>query len=229
MENTASFDSQVSHAVKVSTNMSSWILRVFRTRDEIPMMTLFRSLVAPHLEYCCQLWCPDLLKDIRSLEAVQRSFTARISGLYNLNYWERLEKLKLFSVERRRERYIILYVHKILQNIVPNLQDSRFSIKIYRSVRGDLLCKIPSYSRATTAKVRNMIENSFAIRGPRLYNCLPAELRNFQGSFPTFKSKLDKFLLRIYDKPCTPGYYQPTASNSIIAQLAQMRADGMYP
>ena len=228
MENTGLFEAQITHAVKRSTNMSSWVLRVFKARDEDTMLTLFRAMVVPHLEYCCQLWCPHLLKDIRPLEAVQRSFTARIVRVGHLTYWERLVHLKLYSLERLRERYIILYLYKIINNLVPNLSDERFAIKTYDSVRGNRLCRIPPISRASTAKVRNMVENSFSIRAPMLFNSLSPELRNFQGSFPAFKAKLDRFLGRVTDRPCTSGYHQPAVSNSIVAQLAQMRADGIF-
>ena len=208
--------------------MSSWVLRVFRTREEEPMMTLFRAMVIPHLEYCCQLWSPHLLRDIRRLEAVQRSFTARIAGLGHLSYWERLVHLKLYSLERRRERYIVLYVYKIINNIVPNLCEERFAIKTYLSVGGNCLCRVPTISRASTAKIRNMVENSFAVQGPKLFNCLPSEIRNFRGSFLAFKTKIDKFFNKVNDQPCTLGYHQSAASNSLIAQLAQQRADGIF-
>ena len=37
-----------------------------------------------------------------------------------LSYPERLTVLKLYSFQRRRERYIIIYVWKILEGLVPN-------------------------------------------------------------------------------------------------------------
>ena len=228
IENSATFQGQIAQAKKRSNNMASWVLRSFRTREELPMITLFRSMVLPHLEYCCQLWSPHLLGDIRKLESVQRSYTSKIAGLEHLHYWDRLSHLKLFSVERRRERYIVLYVYKIIQNIAPNFNDERFSIKTHLSVRGDRLCRIPTISRAPLNRIKSMIENSFAVQGPKLFNCLPAELRNVQGSLLEFKGKLDKFLNKVIDKPCTPGYHQPATSNSIINQLAQMRADGIF-
>ena len=228
IENTATFQGQIVKATKRSNNMAGWVLRVFMTRGELPMMTLYRSMVLPHLEYCCQLWSPHLLGDIRKLESVQRSFTSRIAGLEHKSYWDRLLHLKLFSVERRRERYIVLYIYKIVQKFVPNFNDERFSIKTYLSVRGDRLCRVPAISRAPSGKIRTLIENSFAVQGPKLFNCLPAELRNIQGSILAFKASLDKFLLKVSDKPCTPGYHQPATSNSIINQLAQMRADGNF-
>ena len=222
------FDTHITEVVKKGRNMASWIMRVFSTRDEVPLMTLYRSMVLPQLEYCCQLWSPVRLKDIRQLEAIQRSFTARITGLSHLSYWERLAHLKLYSLERRRERYLILYVFKIMNNLVPNLRDERFAIMPHYSTRGDKLCRIPSISRSSSAKIRSIIEHSFAVNGVKLFNSLPPNLRNFQGKFATFKLKLDKVLSQVYDKPCTPGYHQSAASNSIVAQLAQMRADGIF-
>ena len=228
LDNTAMFEGQIEQAANRATNMSRWVMRVFKTREELPMLTLFRAMVLPHLEYCVQLWSPHLLKDIRRLEAVQRSFTFRISELNQLTYWERLAKLKLYSIERRRERYVILYIFKIISNLVPNFSDERFSIKTYSSVRGNRLCRVPRVSRSSSARIRRMVENSFAVRGPQLFNCLPVELRNYQGSLMAFKLKLDKYLLRIRDQPCTPGYHQSATSNSIVDQLAQMRADGVF-
>ena len=61
-----------------------------------------------------------------------------------------------------------------------------------------------------------------------LYNALPAELRNFDGSVDTFKRNLDKFLAKIVDKPCISGYQQPASSNSILTQLSVLRAAGVF-
>ena len=48
------------------------------------------------------------------LEQIQRSFTSKLEGLNELNYYQRLKKLDIYSLERRRDRYIILYIFKIL-------------------------------------------------------------------------------------------------------------------
>ena len=52
------------------------------------------------LDYGCQLWSPYLIKPVISRET---------------------SVLKLYSLQRRRERYIIIYVWKILEGLVPNL------------------------------------------------------------------------------------------------------------
>ena len=61
-------------------------------------------------EYCCQLWNPWKAKDIQAIEAIQLTFTYKITGAQDLNYWERQHELKLYSLQRRRERYIIIYI-----------------------------------------------------------------------------------------------------------------------
>ena len=90
-------------------------------------MTLYKSLVRSHLEYCCPLWNSSTLADIQQLEGVQRTFTSRISGVGHLNYWERLKALNLMSLQRRRERYIIIHMWKLFHGKCPNDLQITFS------------------------------------------------------------------------------------------------------
>ncbi len=62
-------------------------------------------------------------------------------------------------------------------------------------------------------------ESSFNVRGPRLFNKLPDSLRNItMCKVENFKSKLDKYLSTIPDKPLVNGYQKFSAnySNSIV-------------
>ena len=60
--------------------------------------------------YCSQLWNPSKTGDIQALELLQRSYLRCINGMQGLNYWEPLGELKVYSLERRRERYIAIYI-----------------------------------------------------------------------------------------------------------------------
>ena len=228
MQNTATFESEIEYTRLKSVKLAGWVLRVFRTRDKVAMLTLYKTMVLPNLEYCCQLWSPLAMGMIRKLEAVQRSFTARIYGVSSLDYWSRLKSLKLYSLERRRERYLIIYVFKIIHKLVPNYKMQRYSIKTCITNRRGRLCIIPPLNMQTSAKIRTMIETSFAVRGPKLFNSITDDLRNYNGTVLSFKNKLDKFLARIPDQPCLPDYPQPVTSNSIPDQLAHMRACGIF-
>ena len=75
------------------------------------MMTLFKSLVRCKVEYCCPLWNPSKITDIQTIENIQRQFTRKIAGLNQMDYWERLRKLKLYYLYSDEENSILLSIH----------------------------------------------------------------------------------------------------------------------
>ncbi|KAL5264694.1 hypothetical protein ACHWQZ_G005690 [Mnemiopsis leidyi] len=121
-----SWSKHIGEMVAKARSKLSWILSVFKTRDRVVMMNLYKSLVRSLLEYCCPLWDPVKTTEIRLLEGVQRTFTSRIGGLCDMNYWERLSHLKLMSQQRRRERNVILMMWKTYHNVVPNSCNIKF-------------------------------------------------------------------------------------------------------
>ena len=115
-----SWTPHINQMVRGARQVASWVMSVFRDRSELLMVTLFKTLVRSKLEYCCPVWNPSKIGDIEAIENVQRNFTRRISSCKDLNYWNRLSKLKLMSLQRRRERYSIIHVWKILNGDAPN-------------------------------------------------------------------------------------------------------------
>ena len=61
---------------------------------------------------------------MKKLENVHRSFTHKIVGIRDLTYWGRLRALNLYSLERRRDRYFVVHVWKIVNELVPNIDDN---------------------------------------------------------------------------------------------------------
>ena len=51
----ATFTQHIRDLTMAASLKCSWILRVFKSRDRVPLMILWKSLVASILEYCCQL------------------------------------------------------------------------------------------------------------------------------------------------------------------------------
>ena len=78
---------------KKGRQTAGWLLRVFETRDKKTMLILLTAMVIPILEYCCQLWSTGTVGLIRKLEAVQRSFTCKISGMRDLSYWGQIRMI----------------------------------------------------------------------------------------------------------------------------------------
>ena len=148
-----------------------WVLSVFQSRERYLMMTLLKSLVIPLLEYCCQFWNPWKAKDIQAIEAIQRTFTYKITEVQHLNYWERLHELKLYSLQRRRERCIIIYIWKITQHMVPNIHGTLgHTIKTRKHPRHATQCVIQYPTNRNEAQP--LQENAITVFGPPLYNSL---------------------------------------------------------
>ena len=178
------------------------------------MLTLWKSLVLPHLDYCCQLWSPWKIGDIQKIENVQVCFINKIAGMSTMNYWQQLAALKLYSLERRRERYIAIYVWKVVENIVPN-----FGIKVKSNARRGRDCEVPKIMASAPVRVQNIRFGSLIINGPRIFNSLPLNVRNITGcSVDSFKRALDNYLRTIPDKPRIKNLipFCTHSSNSVI-------------
>ena len=219
-----SFQQHINTMCLSARNMCAWILRTFQSRSEELMMTLWKSLVLPILDYCSQLWSPSKTGQIQEIEDIQKSFTRKIRSQNRSNYWERLNSLKLYSLQRRRERYRILYVWKILQNIVPNVGESSITYRF--STRHGRFCVVPRPTTTASAEVQRLKEGSFCVNGPKLFNSLPKSLRNLKDvDLSVFKRKLDQYLSTVADEPQCPGYTagRRAESNSLIHMIPACR------
>lgn len=201
MSNKGSFKAHIDKISATAKSVSSWILRTFKTREKGPMLTLWKTLVLPHLDYCCQLWTTNKVGDIQALEQIQKSFIQKIAGYGHLDYWQKLAEFRLYSLQRRRERYSIIYTWRMIEKQVPST-----GIEAGTTSRGRR-CIVPPINAAADKWAQKLREDSFNVRGPTLFNCTPNSVRNLtECKTNVFKSALDKWLGRIPDEPQVPGY-----------------------
>ena len=157
----------------------------------------------------------DAQNEIREIECIQRDFTSRLHGLKDYDYWDRLKMLYIFSLERRRERYIVLYVFKIIFGVVPNP-----GISWIVSPRRGRMIQMPSLDHRHTYG-QTIKYNSFFCVSARLFNCLPKDIRNLNCKMEQIKVNLDNLLHKIPDEPRLSGYtqYSRSGTNSIQDQI----------
>ena len=94
---------------------------------------LYISLVRSQLLYGSQIWKPTLIKDIRSLEQIQRRATKLILNDNSLDYKSRLMKLHLLPLMMTLELQDVLFFVRSLKQ--SRLQCSSFNILQYISSR----------------------------------------------------------------------------------------------
>ena len=190
------------HIQKIVTKCkqrNGWISRAFTNKSVDFRRFMWRTYVQSLLDYGSQVWTPVDPTLIAHLESAQRTYTAQTEDLYKYNYWDRLSKMKLQSVQRRQERYRIIYLWKIMEGLVPN-----YGIKWTWDSKGRVL-SIPKNNYKNTPIAIKMRDQSLIVHGGRIFNILPSALRNFTGTKETFKTKLDNFMTKIPDQPACPG------------------------
>ena len=139
------------------------------------------------------------------LEQVQRDFVKRIKGLSDLDYWQQLKSLSLYSLQRRRERYLIIYMWKILEGHAPNL-DSKHRIHSKTHVRNGRFCEELPMPRTASKRIKSLILASFPFMATKLFNLLPKDLRDLKNvTVDDFKDRLDAYLATIPDQPQIQG------------------------
>ena len=215
-----SFRVHVENTVAGASKLAGWGLRTFRRRSAVIMKTIWKTLVQPKLDYCSQLWSPGDQESINKIESVQRYFTSKVVDLEGVDYWERLKFLKIYSQERRRERYMIIFLWKLSQGLVKG-----YDLSISFSERRGRLILPSRIVRTCPAPVRHARECSIGVKGTQIFNLLPASIRNFNSDHPdSFKANLDIFLSQVPDQPTVGGQPRAAETNSLLHQIPMMNA-----
>ena len=101
------------------------------------MVTLNKSLVRSHLEYCCTLWSPRKITDTQLIESRDRlpqhaqeygAFSTLITG-------------GVLRLRERREHFIIIHTWELLQGLCPNDINVIFSAPSLLGIRA----QVPRY------------------------------------------------------------------------------------
>ena len=220
LSNDLSFSKHIDKIVSTCKKTTGWIMRTFRTRNEYTMKVLWNAMIQSRLDYCSQLWSPSLQSEINKIEDLQRKFTKKIEGMDDMSYQERLKKLKMYSQERRRDRYQIIYIWKISQGLIGG---HKLEFK-GEGTRMGRRCEVAEIVRSAPAAVKRARENSLSVKGAKMFNLLPADIRNINSDkVQNFKNKLDEFLRNVPDEPTIAGEQRVSESNCLLHQIPQSR------
>ena len=114
VDDRVNYSKHIQLQINKANSIMGIIRRTYTYLDERSFKYLFQALVRPHLEYAAAVWSPYKIGDIESIENVQRRATKLIPSLKNLEYPERLKKLKMPTLKYRRLRGDMIETFKIL-------------------------------------------------------------------------------------------------------------------
>ncbi len=115
---------QCTEAASKARRFIVMIRHFFQDLSKSDFNPLYGALVRLHLEYGMPACSPNLGADITHLERIQRLATRLVTGMRNLPYEERLQRLGLHSLQRRRLRNDLITAFKKFKDLLdidPNL------------------------------------------------------------------------------------------------------------
>ena len=162
------------------------------------MVFAYKTYVLPILEYCCTIWWPSKLGDIDRLENVQRCFTKRLDGLWDLSYENRLIVCSLRSLELRRLLNDLILCFKIVHKLISLSFSDLFELDPNQRTRGH------NYKIRLPLCKASRRQNFFPVRVVSAWNALPSILVN-AASVNCFRKEvllvdLSRFLNRKFDR-----------------------------
>lgn len=176
------------HCAKIISKASQTmglIFRAFSSNQKNFLLKIFKSKIRPILEYCCEVWSPWTIEYIDKIESVQRRFTKRITGLYDMSYSERLQICELEPLELRRLKRDLILTYKICHKLVSLDFNDFFVYAPVSSTRGHRDKLFPKKFKT----VRTL--SFFSNRVVNFWNNLPADVIE-STTLSSFTAKLDK-------------------------------------
>lgn len=184
------FSPHICTMVRKAHTRSRLLLKCFISRDKPTLVKAFMTYVLPIVEYCSTVWSPHLIKDIEMVEAVQRRFTKRLPGLWNVPYLERLKSLGLERLDIRRLKIDLIMTYKILFGLTCLRSEQFFQLGPVRTTRGH---QYKLFMPNITSDIRKYF---FCSRVLQAWNDLPSDT-DFTN-LTHFKTALEKVNLSKY-------------------------------
>ena len=178
---------QCINARNKANRILGFISRTVTNRTSEVILRLYLALVRPHLDYAVQFWSPYYRMDIDRLESIQRRMTKMINGIRHLEYKDRLKRLQLHSLERRRLRGDLIEVFKWIKGI------NKGDISKVLIVSGPGITRTNGFKLEKFRFRKEIGKNWFTNRVVDEWNRLSRHVVS-ANTIDCFKNRLDRFM-----------------------------------
>ena len=120
MSSDLSWNTHIDRITKKAYSMIGFLRRNLKVANEKTKSDAYRTLVRPHMEYCCAVWSPFTASNIKKLQSVQRRAARYATNRYHntSSVTNMLHHLQWESLESRRWKCQLTMFYKIVNDIV---------------------------------------------------------------------------------------------------------------
>ncbi len=145
---------------------------------------MYKAFIRPRLDYAIQASSPILSRDCQALESVQKLAVKFVKVLRHVPYETALQRLRLFSLVRRRIRGDLICMYKIMHGLLDFPCNAVFAAPSRIGLPGHTL-KIHQQRCKTRRR-----QHAFSVRVIPYWNKLPEDIVT-ATSVETVKFRLD--------------------------------------
>ena len=192
IDETLSWSAQVE---KITKKVNSGLSIIRRLRDIVDyntLITIYKSIIQPHFDYCSQVWgCLGKVLSDKLQRLQNRAFRIITREGYETRSKDILNKVGFPDLKTRREQQLATLMYKIKHKMLPNyLQDIFINTQEVHHHN----TRHREFNYALPMPNTNAMKKSFGYRGAETWNTLPVDLKSL-GSMTTFKSKIKQLYL----------------------------------
>ena len=191
-DSTLSMDDQVPKVVSACFSTIRLLSRIKHFVVTEQLQLLVCSLILSVIDYCNILYYGMSKDNLKKLQSVQNSaarLACKVNSYDGVRSDELLKNLHWLKVRERIAYKVLVVVHKCVYGNAP--VDVKNLVRFSKSNRTRKLEVKPCLGE--------MGKRAFSVCGPRLWNCLPVELR-MNEDLEDFKGKLKTYLFKNGEK-----------------------------
>lgn len=171
---------------------------ISRLRNELNFqqkLTLYKSIVQPHLIYCSTIIFLSSQSDIERLQILQNKCLRNIMRVDRFTSSSiLLDTLNLMSVKQTIIFYTILFIHKMVHNYAPKYLTKRIRFRSENQKNRPL--RNTNQIELTKAN-KSSSQNSLFYKGIKLYNSIPNDIKDIKSEHK-FIEKLKTYVKENY-------------------------------
>jgi hypothetical protein len=195
IEENLSWNSHINNIISTANRVMGLIKRTVGNRAPVNVkLQLYISLVRSNLECNTQVWNGLTKCNRTKLERVQRAATRYILKYPNMNYTERLDKLKLLPLSLRRDMLDVRFFYKCL-NGYNTLNVNEFVNFTCNNIVNTRSSHDPNLIRPACCKTLTF-KNAFFNRISHSWNALPLSIRSC-NTINSFSYQIKKYFLAL--------------------------------